>query len=108
MDLAPARGRRLHVWVCTHDRTAAADRNLPSCGPAGAAAVFDALHAWVAARGAYALIQVTRSGCQGWCNAEGCSVTFWPQGDTWRRVTLDDVPALCERYLRPVLDGSGA
>jgi (2Fe-2S) ferredoxin len=100
-----------HLLVCTNARDASA--GMPSCaGPgrdaaANGEAVWEALRAWVSAHGLLAKVWVTKTGCIGWCHAQGVSVAVYPEGELYRCVTVHDCAALIQRHLQPLLARRG-
>lgn len=91
--------RLVHILVCVNRRE---NSELPCCADAGAEAVYQTLHQWVAQRQMLAKIWVSRTACLGWCNARGTTVVFYPDDKWYRAVTVDDCPTLIDRHLRPL------
>ncbi|TVQ97254.1 MAG: (2Fe-2S) ferredoxin domain-containing protein [Deltaproteobacteria bacterium] len=87
---------RLHVLVCTNERP---PDDLPSCAPNGAREVLDALRAAARRRGLRVEVQITPTGCLGWCHAEGTTVAAWPAGRFHRHVRPTDAEALLDHLL---------
>lgn len=94
------RGPSLHLFVCGNRRT---DSPLgPGCGANGDA-VYDAMKAEVAKRGAVTDVWVTKTHCLGICPKQGATVAVYPSPDPIRvGLGPSDVPALFDR---PVDDG---
>lgn len=85
---------RHHLLVCSHRR----DDGSPlgaGCGVRGDA-VFEALKAEVARRGAYRDVWITRTACLGVCPDHGCTVVVYPAGRLLREVSVEDARELLD------------
>ena len=89
-----------HFFVCTNERPGG--HPLPSCGPRGGAAVFEAFSRELARRGFPIGVKVTASGCLTPCN-HGPNVAVYPEGVWYANVTPADVSTLMAVHL----DGTG-
>jgi predicted metal-binding protein len=79
---------KLHLFVCAN-RRANGDPLGEGCGDAGDA-VFAALKAEVAKRGAFGAVWVTRTYCLGICPKRGCTVAVYAsEADGGRRIFAD-------------------
>jgi (2Fe-2S) ferredoxin len=88
--LAPS----VHLFVCANRRP----ENSPlgqGCGAAGEA-VFSALKAEVARRGAYRAIWITRTHCLGICPRTGCTVASYPAQRIVSEVDVGDAIGLLD------------
>jgi (2Fe-2S) ferredoxin len=90
----------LHLFVCAN-RRAADDPLGGGCGDAGDA-VFDALKAEVARRGAYRAVWVTRTHCLGICPKRGATVAVYPRQAILTEIEATDAPSLFDRALQAV------
>lgn len=86
----------LHILVCVNVRE---DAGMPSCGPNGGEAVWEALRDGVQQRGLLGQVWVTRTGCLGWCHAGGTTVAVYPEGAFYRGVAPADTAALLDLHL---------
>jgi (2Fe-2S) ferredoxin len=91
---------KLHLFVCAN-RRAPGDPLGPGCGERGEA-VFAAMKAEVAKRGAYRAIWVTRTHCLGICPKQGCTVAVYPRQEVIAEVQAADAVPLFERALLEV------
>ena len=69
-----------------------------SCGSAGAFRLVEVFRETVASYGLLEKVQVTLTGCMGFCE-EGPAVVVEPDRTFYRRVTAEDVPAIVEEHL---------
>lgn len=86
---------RLHLFVCAN-RRAPDDPLGAGCGDAGDA-VFAAMKAEVAKRGAFRAVWVTRTYCLGICPKAGCTVATYPAARITRDVEPADARSLFEQ-----------
>lgn len=85
---------RRHVLVCVNQR----ESGLPCCQDVGGQEVFDTLKAYTLNTKQYD-IWITKTGCMGWCAAQGSTVIVYPEGTIYKGVTPDDVEELITRHL---------
>lgn len=92
-------GPELHVLVCANQREA--DSPLGTgCAERGEE-VYAALKAWVAERGLYASIWVTKTHCLGICPKTGCTIALHPGAEIVSELTKEDaVKIIEERWKR--------
>ena len=79
---------KLHVFVCANRRDASSPLGT-GCAERGDA-VYDALKQWVADRGAYADVWVTKTHCLGICPKTGCTIALYPEGKIMSGVSAED------------------
>lgn len=82
------------IFVCTNDRHG----EKPSCGDTQGPAVFKELRRIAKERRLHPAIRVAQATCLGKCG-QGTNVMVYPDGVWYKGVTMDDVPALAEKYL---------
>ena len=83
------------IYVCTNVRE---EDGRPACGLRGSEAICLALKDEVKKRGLKGKIRAMKSGCMDFCE-QGPNVMVFPDGVRHSEVTLEDVPALAEKYL---------
>jgi hypothetical protein len=83
----------LHLFVCANER--APGPLGEGCGARGEA-VYAALKASVAARGAHAAVWVTKTYCLGLCPKTGCTVAMYPSGRIVAEVEPGDAAKLLD------------
>lgn len=93
----------LQVWVCVNERENGAA--LPSCGRGRGDAVLSALRSSLlpVLRGLGVSAWMNRTLCQGFCHAEGVTVTIEPLGLKYQAVTEADVDELVSRVKNALL-----
>jgi len=87
---------RRMIFVCTN---AEVKEGRPVCGLRGSVEICDALKQEVKARGLKGKVRALKSGCMDLCE-KGPNVMVFPDGALHSGVSLSDVPALAERYLK--------
>ncbi|MCC7443118.1 MAG: (2Fe-2S) ferredoxin domain-containing protein [Bdellovibrionales bacterium] len=98
----PMRRLERHVFVCANERPPGTPRS--SCKGRGCEAVLDALKQEAAAAGLAGAVRVQKSGCLDTCEY-GTTVTVYPEGVWYGRVTPADAAELVKSHLvegRPV------
>jgi (2Fe-2S) ferredoxin len=80
------------VVVCVNERFGATS---VSCGGSDSVAIADALESEMKARNLVA--EIDRIQCLGLC-ASGPNVRFFPGGDWFTEVSVDDVPEMLDRF----------
>jgi (2Fe-2S) ferredoxin len=88
--LAPS----VHLFVCANRRPESSPLG-QGCGAAGEA-VFGALKAEVARRGAYRAVWITQTLCLGICPKKGCTVASYPQQRIVSEVEVGEAVALLD------------
>ena len=83
------------LFVCTNER----EPGRPACGQRGSEAICEKLKEEVKKQGLKGKVRVARSGCMDLCE-QGPNVMVFPENAWYSGVTLDDVPALVEKYLK--------
>jgi (2Fe-2S) ferredoxin len=82
---------KVHVFVCTNERPEGHPRGC--CKNRGSASVLMELKKQAAASGLTQQIRIQQSGCLDRCE-EGPVAVFYPQGQWYGHLTLQDVPEL--------------
>ena len=100
MERLPDDACWIQVFVCTNTR---APGGLPSCGPSDGDEVWATLRRWVTQRRLHTRVYVTRAGCMGWCNADGATVAFYPEGAMYKSVRVEDCETLAARHIQSQL-----
>jgi (2Fe-2S) ferredoxin len=90
----PRRDR--YVFVCTNRRPDGNPKG--SCAQKGSEALKDQLKKTAQARGLDARVRIMTSGCQDLCHL-GITVSVWPDGVFYGRVTPADVDEIVDRHL---------
>jgi (2Fe-2S) ferredoxin len=83
------------IYVCTNVRE---EDGRPACGARGSEAICTALKEEVKKRGLKGKLRTMKSGCMDFCE-QGPNVMIFPDGVWHSAVSLNDVPALVEKYL---------
>ncbi len=84
------------MFVCTNRRPDGNPKG--SCGEKGSEALKDRMKAAAKAAGLDGRVRVMTSSCQDVCHL-GITVSVWPDGVFYGRVTEADVPEIVERHL---------
>jgi len=84
------------VYVCTNVRE---EDGRPACGLRGSEEICARLKEEVKKRGLKGKIRAMKSGCMDFCEV-GPNVMVFPDGVFHSGVTLEDVPALADKYLK--------
>ena len=84
------------IVICVNERLGAAS---VSCGGTGSVAIADALKAGLQSRNLDAIVDEVH--CLGLC-ARGPNIRFFPGGDWFNEVTVQDVPEILDRYAADV------
>ena len=84
------------LFVCTNIRET---NDRPSCGLRGGSEICEALKEEVKKRGLKGKMRAMKSGCMDFCEA-GPNVMAFPEGQWHTHVTVQDVPALVDAYLK--------
>ena len=102
MKTVDTSGCLAHVLICVNRREEGS--SMPCCARGGddAEVIYEALRAWVQARGLLAQVWITRTSCLGWCHRDGATLVFYPENRWYRAVTLADLPTLIQRHLAPL------
>ncbi len=85
-----------HVFICTQSRPAGHPRG--SCGEKASMAVYEEFLRQWQAKGLFATVAVTNSGCFGPCPL-GPSVLVYPEGVLYAQVKPEDVSEIIEKHL---------
>ena len=83
------------IYICTNIRE---EEGRPACAKRGSEAICERFKEEVKQRGLKGKIRAMKSGCMDLCE-QGPNVMVFPDGAWYSGVTLDDVPALVEKYL---------
>jgi (2Fe-2S) ferredoxin len=87
-----------HIFVCVNARDASSA--MPCCAAADGEATYAALKREVDGAGLTASVWVTRTGCLGFCNADGATVAIYPEGRFLVSVKPDEAPLVVAEALR--------
>jgi (2Fe-2S) ferredoxin len=83
------------IYICTNVRE---DDGRPACGKRGSEAICERFKEEVKKRGLKGKIRAMKSGCMDFCEL-GPNVMVFPDNAWYSGVSLEDVPALVEKYL---------
>lgn len=87
-----------HLLVCTNIRP---EEGRACCGRRGSEEIYKALKARVKAGGLASRVKITQTKCLGYCEI-GANVAVYPENEWFSATTMDDVPALIERFIDPL------
>ena len=93
---------RLHLLICTNDRRNKPEDTRPSCCPRVTDEDVKQLKKWVVGQGLSNEIYVTRTGCLGFCHAEGSNAAIYPRKRFVLYQTVDDIKQLILDELKKV------
>jgi (2Fe-2S) ferredoxin len=94
MDSTPMPYRR-QIFVCTND----AKGEKASCGDHKGEEVFRNLREIAKARKLHPMVRVAQAKCLGQCNL-GVNIMIYPENIWFNHVTLEDVPAIADKYIQ--------
>ena len=83
------------IFVCTNDRKGES----ASCGDQKGEAIFKELRRIAKEKGLHPRIRVAQAKCLGQC-AKGCNIMVYPENVWYSEVSMDDVPAIAQEYLK--------
>ncbi len=86
---------RYHVFVCMQEKP----EGVPCCAASRSGQVLGALHGELATQGLSQDVQVTGTGCMGFCD-DGPVLIAYPEGTWYARVVPEDVPELVRTHFR--------
>ncbi len=84
-----------HIFICVNTREGERDY----CSKVGGHDVFKKVKEFVLARGLAGRIWVTKTGCQGFCNPVGTTITVYPEQKIFKEVKLEEVDKLLGEIL---------
>ena len=84
------------IYICTNNRE---EDGRPACAKRGSEAICERFKEEVKKRGLKGKIRAMKSGCMDFCEL-GPNVMVFPDGSWHSAVSLEDVPALVEKYLQ--------
>lgn len=90
----------IHILICNNQRDG---DELPSCGHQRGTEVARTFRRWIAKNRLYHKVWVTTTDCLGWCHNEGVTLSIYPKGHFYHRVTPEDCQHLIHTYLEPLL-----
>ena len=76
-----------HIFVCVNKR----DDGRPCCANVDGEFIFKELKQYVKGNGMAGSVWVTKTGCQGFCNDVGTTVTIWPDGMIFSQVKKEEL-----------------
>lgn len=85
----------VHAFVCTNEKP----EGKACCKRVGGMEFFSRLKDDLKAKGIYSTHKVTKSGCLGYCNDAGCTITIYRKGqpEKWfTEVKMEDYPTIWE------------
>src|SRR3989338_835242 len=85
-----------HIFVCVNVREGEKDH----CSKVGGHEVFKKIKEFVMSRGLAGRVWVTKTGCQGFCNPIGTTITIYPEQKIFKEVKLEEVDKLLEDILK--------
>lgn len=86
---------KIHVFVCTNDRTARLQSTTPSCGPRITGDHIKQLKQWIREQGLTTTVYCTKTQCLGFCNAESSVICIYPSGKFYKGIqTVEDIKGL--------------
>ena len=96
MKTKPVAYRRV-IYICTNRR----EDGRPACGLRGSEEICARFKEEVKKRGLHGKVRAMKSGCMDFCE-QGPNVMIFPDGVRHSEVSLEDVPALADKYLQSV------
>ena len=84
------------IYICTNMRE---EDGRPACAKRGSEAICERFKEEVKKRGLTGKIRAMKSGCMDLCE-QGPNVMLFPDGIWHSAVSLEDVPALIDKYLQ--------
>ena len=85
-----------HIFVCVNVREGERDH----CSKVGGQEVYKKIKEYVLSHGMSSRIWVTKTGCQGFCNPVGTTITVYPEQKIFKEVKLEEVDKLLEDILK--------
>ena len=85
-----------HIFVCINVREEGRD----CCSAVGGVEVFRKIKEYVMSRGLASRIWVTKTGCQGFCNPVGTTITIYPEQKIFTQVKVEEVEKVLEEDLK--------
>jgi (2Fe-2S) ferredoxin len=85
---------RLHIFICVNDRSQKPDDERPSCGPRVTESDVKALKKWIIEQGLMQTVFCTKTGCLGFCHADGSNAVVYPRGRFVRFQDINDLKQL--------------
>jgi len=71
---------KLHIFVCTNDRTEIEGNIKPSCAPTITKEQVKEVKQWIATQGLVGKVFCTATHCLGFCSPKGGNACAWPAG----------------------------
>ncbi len=97
---------KLHVFVCTNDRTRIPGNTMPSCGPAITFEEVNEVKKWIAESGLVHAVYCTHAKCLGYCNSTGGVVCIYPAGRFFRGVkNAEEIKSIIQDELEKINHG---
>ena len=85
-----------HIFVCINEREIGRD----CCSRAGGMEVFRKIKSFIMSNGLASRIWVTKTGCQGFCNNVGTTITIYPEQKILTEVNAAEVEGILEEALK--------
>ena len=94
---------KLHLFVCTNDRTGIPSNIKSSCGPRITPEHVKELKQWIREQGLTTQVYCTQAKCLGFCNEEGSVAVVYPKGRFVNGIqNLNDLKMLIKEELNPL------
>ncbi len=82
---------KLHLFICTNDRTGVPNNTKPSCGPRISPEHVKELKRWICEQGLTTRVYCTQAKCLGFCNAEASVVCAYPEGKFFKIQSVEEL-----------------
>ena len=93
---------KLHVFICTNDRTGILDNLKPSCGPLITEKNVKEIKQWIRESGLTGTVYCTNTKCLGFCNSDGGVVCIYPAGRFFKGIrTSEEIKRLILEQITP-------
>lgn len=94
---------KLHVFICTNDRTGIPNSSKPSCGPIITEQNVKEIKQWIRDNGLTGIVYCTNTKCLGGCNSQGGVVCVYPSGKFFAGIrSIEEMKSLIEKELNQI------
>lgn len=94
---------KLHLFICTNDRTTVPGNAKSSCAPRITSEQVKELKQWIREKGLTAEVYCTVTKCLGFCNSDGSVAVVYPQGRFVKGIqNVDDLKKLINEELSKI------
>ena len=90
---------KLHLFVCTNDRTIVPGNAKSSCGPRMTAEKFKELKRWILEQGLAGSVYCTQAKCLGFCNSDASVACIYPKGIFVKYQNIEELKELINEEL---------